>query len=446
MDFFDEFEMAINLWGDGKTVETVASSDPDDIFEFAETLALITKYHFTEKDNRNENFSFIANSSLSGGRHPCASFDCRQNKLDQLITFASLYADDVYIQNPFENILLKGADGLVEGDKEELIHGILNYYYLKPLIEKGIIKYAHNMVSLCEFHSETLAKPLSDKIEKKEEKLYEILHDYLIDKCSITFDMRNGSDPYLTVTGPEGFIDHGETYLHLYDPLPDCVEPLKNKKLPYIIPRDVILKEEILSLVINPILRDLSNQEWHTNFFGTSYLCDNPTPIKIASKINSQAYIANAEAFEHGMSHYLPAIYAKDVKTIMALRDQEEESFAVYRDKINKMMRKTKNWNRKEVSEIFRDEILPEINIIEKKVKDWKHKTRSSLKEKVLFGTGAVTIGLYGGLLPTGFGQLLAAIGGGTAAVSALIEYNKTLKEKEEARSNDFYFLWQAKQ
>jgi len=49
-------------------------------------------------------------------------------------------------------------------------------------------------------------------------------------------------------------------------------------------------------------------------------------------------------------------------------------------------------------------------------------------------------------LLPTGIGQLFAAAGGGTAIVSALMDYNKTLKEKEEARSNDFYFLWQAKQ
>lgn len=445
MDFFEEFETAIKLWSDGKTVESISSADNDYIFEFAETLALITRHHTKDKQRPNENFSFIANSSLSGGRHPCSNLECRTKKLNQLVTFSSLYADEVYIQNPFEDIVLKEADMLMEADREELIHGILNYYYLKPLIEKGVIKYAHNMVSLCEHHNEILAKPLAERIEKKEKELYDVLHEHLLDSCTITFDVGDGAGPFLKITTPEGFIDHGEMYLHLYDPLPEYINSLKNKKLPYKIPKNDILKEELLSILINPILRDLSSQEWHSNFYGTSYLCDNPTQIKIASKINSQAYSANSEAFEKGMSHYLPTIYSQDVKTIMALREQEGESFAVYRDKLNRMIHEVKNWNGKEVSEMFRDEILPEINLIDKKVKDWKHKTRESLKEKVLFGTGAVTIGLYSGLLPTGIGQILAALGGSAAITSAVIDYNKTLKEKEEARPNDFYFLWQAK-
>jgi hypothetical protein len=446
MDFIDEFEEAIKLWGDGKTAEAVATSRPEVMFELAETLALITRNHSTQNKPINENFSFIANSSLSGGRHPCSYFDCRQKKISQLITFASLYADEVYIQNPFEKIVLKGVDALGEPDKEELIHGISNYHYLKPLIKKGIIKYANNIVSLCEYHNDKLAKPLSKKITEKENKIYDLLHEYLIDKCSISFDVGKGAGPFLKITGPEGFIDHGEMYFHLYEPMPEYIETLRNKNLPYVIPKTDIINESILQLVISPILRDLSNQEWHTSFYGTSYLVDNPTQIKIASKINSQAYVANSEAFEKGMSHYLPAIYSKNVDVIMSLRDKEEEAFAVYRDKINKIIHQTKNWDSQEVSKMFRDQVLPEINIIDKKVKDWKHKTKESLKEKILFSTGAVSIGLYGGLLPTGFGQLLAAIGGGTAIVSTLIDYNKTLKEKEEARANDFYFLWQAKQ
>lgn len=291
MDFLDEFETAINIWGDGKTVESVASASSDDIYEFAETLALITKHHFTQKEEPNENFSFIANSSLSGGRHPCSSFECRGKKLNQLVTFASLYADEVYIENPFENIMLRGVESLKETDREELVHGILNYYYLKPLIEKGIIKYANNMVNLCEHHNETLAKPLSEKIERKEERLYEILNEFLLDKCSITFDMGDGAGPFLKIEGPESFIDHGVIYMHLYDPLPEIIETFKNKELPYKVSRVQILKEDMLSLIITPILRDLSSQEWHTNFYGTSYLCDNPTQIKIASQINSRAYI-----------------------------------------------------------------------------------------------------------------------------------------------------------
>lgn len=419
MDFIEEFETAISLWGDDNIVESIASANVEDLFEFAETLSLISKYHFSQSQKPNEKFSFVANSSLSGGGYPCSNFECRESKISQLITFTSLYADEVYIQNPFENIILKEPTNLVEADREELIHGIINYYHLKPLIENGLIKYANNIVSLCEHHSETIAKPLAEKIEKKENKLYEIIHDYLIDRCSITYDVSDTLGPFLEISGPEGFIDHGVIYFYLYSPIPDYIESIKNKKLPYKISKEQITDEGILSLIISPLLNDLSRQEWHNNFYGTSYLCDNSNQIKIASKINNKASVANSEAFENGMNHYLPAIYSKDINTIMTLRNQESESFAVYRDKLYKIMHEAKNWNNEEVAELFRDQILPEINVIDKKVKDWKYKTRQSLKDKVLFGTGAVSIGLYAGLLPTGIGQILAAVGGGAAVTSA---------------------------
>lgn len=446
MNFSEEFETSIKLWGDGDIIESLSSADADDVFEFAETMALISKYHFKHNQQPNENFSFIANSSLSGGRHPCSHPECRIDKLDQLVSFASLYADEVYIQNPFEQVMLEGVENINEANRQELIYGVLNYFRLKPLIEKGIIKYAQNMVSLCQHHKETLADPLSKRIEQKEGKLYELLHEHLIDKCSIVFDIGKGVDPFFKIEGPTSLINHGVMYFHLYEPLPDFVEKLKTNKLPYKLSQKEIVDNNILSFIISPILRDLSNQEWHSAFYGTSYLCDNQTQMKIASQLNNPVYKANSSSFEKSMKHYLPAIHSKDFNAIVELREREGEAFAVYRDKINSMIRKQKNWSEAEVAEIFRDQVLPEVNIIEKKVKDWKSKSRESLKEKVIFGSGAITVGLYAGLLPPNIGQIIAAIGGGTAVAGAIMDYNKTLKEKEEARSNDFYFLWQAKQ
>jgi len=207
-----------------------------------------------------------------------------------------------------------------------------------------------------------------------------------------------------------------------------------------------MLSEGMLSLIIDPIIKDLSNQEWHSAFYGTSYLCDNPTQMKIAAKLNSESYAASSSAFNKGMSHCLPLVYAKDLSAIVKLREKEGEAFSVYRDKVHSLLKSTNRWSEVEVAEAFRDQILPEINLIDKKIKDWKLKTRESLKEKVIFGTGAVSIGLYAGMLPPNIGQLVAAIGGGSAIAGAVMDYNKTLKDRIEARSNDFYFLWQANQ
>lgn len=342
--------------------------------------------------------------------------------------------------------MLRGVENINDKmQRTEIISGIMSFYLLKPMFESGIIKYAQHVVPLCQYHKENLADSLSAEIERKEKILYEQFHEYLLDRCTVVFDVGN-TGPFFEVSGPDALIEHGKIYLHLYGPLPEFVKFTQKNKLPYRLSRKEIIEEEILSLIISPVLRDLSNQEWHSAFYGTSYLCDNPIQIKLASKLNSDVYTASSNAFEKGMSHHLPAIYGQDLTMILKLREQEGEAFSVYRDKLTSMLHQTKAWDESEVKAIFRDQILPEINLIEKKIKDWKSKARESIKEKIIFGSGAVTIGLYAGILPPNIGQIVAALGGGTAIVGTLMDYNKTLKEKQEARANDFYFLWRTKQ
>jgi hypothetical protein len=43
MDFIEEFDTAIKLWGDGDIIEAISESAEEDVFEFAETMALISK-------------------------------------------------------------------------------------------------------------------------------------------------------------------------------------------------------------------------------------------------------------------------------------------------------------------------------------------------------------------------------------------------------------------
>lgn len=449
MSFVEEFDEAIKIWTNGntkKTIESVFDRPNSDIYEFSEILTLTLRKHFIPNKRSNKNFSFIANSSLSGGRHPCSNPECRIKKLNELVSFSSLYADEVYIGNPFEKMMFKDAEEVHQVDREELISGILNFYFLKPLFEKGIIKYAQNIVSLCQFHKESLADPLSEQIERKENLLYEFFHDYLTQECSIVFDFRKEMGPFFEISGPENLIEHGKRYFYLYQPFPKFVNSFMKRKLPYKVPKREIIDKGILSFIISPFLRDLSDQEWHSTFYGTSYLSDNAVQMRLASRINSEEYAANSSVFERCMSHYLPAVYGRSIQEILELREQEGEAFAVYRDRLSSLIRKEKAWEEKDLSQVFRDEVLPEINLIEKKIRDWKSKTRESLKEKLIFGSGAITVGLYSGVLPPDIGQIVAALGGGSAVIGALIDYNKTLKEKDEARASDFYFLWQAKQ
>ncbi len=445
MDFIDEFEDVIKAGVNGNIDGTLLNADKDFIYEFAETLNLVIRYYFRYDGKPNENFSFIANSSLSGGSFPCAASECRLNKLDQLASFSSLYSDEVYIQNPFEEIVLRGRGGINLTARHEIISGIYNYIYLKPLIKRGIIKYAQNMVSLCNNHRINLAEPIAKKIQQKEDKLYNLLHDFLLDTCEVTLSLTHDKKPFFEIKSSTEFIDHGVSYFHLMEPFGDYIDHLCTKEMPYVFTKNEIKNEHILRLIITPLIKDLSDQEWHSAFYGTSYLCDNQIQMDIASKLNNPVYKANSTSFNQALKHYLPSIKSRNLEYILDLRNREEEAFNVYRDKINTMFRKSADWNQKDISDAFRDQILPEIHIIEKKVKDWKEKTRGGIKDKLIIGTGTVSFGLYSGILPHDISHLLAAVGGGAAVVSTLIDYSKTLKGKNEARSNDFYFLWQAK-
>lgn len=444
-ELIKEFDTAIRLWTDQDTIPAaILGGSKKMVFELAETLALIAKYHTEPKKLVNENFSFTANASLSGGRHPCAASECRMQKIGSLVSFAALYADEVYIQNPFEDIALRGANGICEADRHEVLNGILIYIKIRPLIERGLIKYAFNTASFCNHHFEHVAKPLSDRIHEKETELEAVIHNELINRCTVTFNFKNKQSPFFEIKGPDNIIEHGCMYFHAYQPVPKIFNKFKKNGPIYKLSKAEIEDSGALHYISNPIIRDLAMQEWHTALSGTSYLCDNQAQISFASRINSETFAANSKAFEKGMQHYLPSIISHDVDALMRLREKEEDAFFVYRDKLRKLLQKANGWDENEVSRIFRDEILPEVNLINKRVNDWKSNTLQSIGEKVLFGAGAVTLGLYSGMLPANIGQIVAALGGGSAVASALMEFNKTFKEKQQARTNDFYFLWQA--
>ena len=444
MDFTGEFDELIALWSDGDLEESILERPTDEVLEFVETLSLSSRFHNQGNRIKSSNFTFIANSSLSGGKHPCSAPDCRFKKLSELASFSTLYADVVYIQDPFEDIFQFGTGEMLEGERHELIASIYNYLFLKPLIEEGVVKYAQNMVALCDHHGSELAAPLKQQIESKGSKLYDAIHEYLIERCEVVFDLTDEGTPFLFINGPEGMIAHGGQYFHFYKPYPELATDYMKKQTPVKLTKDEVRKEGILDIIISPITEDLARQEWHSSFYGSSYLCDSRTQVKLASKVNPQEVAINSRAFEEGMKHSLPTVYSKNISSVLSLRKKEEEAFAVYRDRMRKVMTEVRGSSEKEVVEAFQDIVLPELNLINKKVRDWKVGLRESIKEKTIFGSGAVSIGLYSGILPPNIASIVAAVGGASAVSGILMDYNKSLKDAQEARKNDFYFLWKA--
>jgi hypothetical protein len=444
-DFVDEFDTAISLWIDGNNVEeTILAATPENLFELAEVMALICKHHFQKTISRNELFSFTANSALSGGSHPCASIDCRFRRIDNLITFATLYADEVYIQQPFERIAMNGPAAIKAVHRHDLVAAIYMYMRLRALIRTGLVKYATDVHRFCDHHHQTLAAPLAKRIDQQTDTLRRNIIETLLETCSVTYKRTKQHGPFFEVSAPEGVVEHGTLYFHAFQPMPRIFQRFQSFGTSHALSKVEIAESGALDWIVNPILRDIAFQEWHTTLTGTSYLCDNESHMSLVSSINSDAFKANSNAFNKSLKHYLPKVSSQNPEVLLNLREKEGEAFAVYRDKLRKLLQGTEGWSDQDVSRAFRDEVLPEINVLNKRLKDWSNNSKESVGEKLLFGTGAVTLGLYSGILPSDVGQLVAAIGGTSAVTSAIFDWNKAFKEKQQARASDYYFLWQA--
>lgn len=84
--------------------EYVLDVENDELSEFVKVLNDIISESYSAKP-KNNNFSFITNDTLSGHSFPCSEVECKLSNVDTLIRNAILYADKIYIQNPFETYL-----------------------------------------------------------------------------------------------------------------------------------------------------------------------------------------------------------------------------------------------------------------------------------------------------------------------------------------------------
>ena len=368
MSYVKEFENKIKAAKLGNDPEKLSNISNERLFELANDLAVITrKYYPQEHSNKEKSFSFVASSSLSGGIIPCSCTDCRLQRMASLASFASLYADEVYIFDPFEDIAIKDPKDFNDRDRINFFSGLIAFSLYKPLIENNIIKFAQSLISICKEHEKTISIPIAKQIHNRNDELYKIFEKHFLENCSLHLNKTpDVGYAQIEVRGPEDFIKHGVHYFLPTKKFKYINDIADNVKLPYKFSADEILTNDILSVLISPYLEDIAFQEWHSCFNGTSPIADNDVPFRIISK--QRTTNNNPRTFHSAMKHNLPTVFSKDLNSVLKLRKEEHDAFRVYRDKINTMINKSGSWNEKELDEIFATQIKPEINILNKRI------------------------------------------------------------------------------
>jgi hypothetical protein len=205
-------------------------------------------------------------------------------------------------------------------------------------------------------------------------------------------------------------------------------------------------RKEVVDHLAKPIIIDLIQQDIYSTEYGFNYLTDRETELRVLESTNDDDARVFSKAIAEGFSHSLPFVQKVSLGKLLKLRQEEGESFQVYRDAVAGVLRNLKPADAGKIKQAFEDEILPEVRKVDLAVSNAKRMLGESIATNIIFGTGLVTIGLATGFLPPDIGKIVAAIGGVQSGMNALQNLRQLVREPNQIRDNKFYFLWKVKQ
>lgn len=187
---------------------------------------------------------------------------------------------------------------------------------------------------------------------------------------------------------------------------------------------------------------NLTIQDYYSSYYSAHVLTDREFDINLSKLLNNRGdkdYNKRSSILKN-LDHLVPFIDGVSIEKLLKLRTSEGESFQVYRDKLNKLV-KTNNLSSAESRELYLDEIQPEINKINLTLKNNKKMLWGNIKTNVLLASTYISTSLFTGILPTNVDKVVASIGGFGFAKSIGQDVLKLIKQPE-IKKNELYFLW----
>jgi hypothetical protein len=378
-------------------------------------------------------FSFVANSQLSGGIHPCGAAECRLKRVDRLGRFAVLYADQVTIQNPVAQVATISDWDWARGT---LVGSLYVLWYLKPLIDAGLVVVTNPATAFCEEHLPTIVK--SGTLKKIEGELRRQYGEQL----TVHAEQPRGS---YSATGPESLLEHDT----VFDLSTDGDRARRARRTLTRLPPGPVptkIKNRIISSIVRPVLSDILHQQVLGTRYDLQYLTDRDVDFLALRQASEPGLRAFSRALAEGLAHSVPTLEQLSFKDLLRLRRDEGEVFAVYRDAVARVLREVGPADSSRVRQAFQDAVLPELNKIDALVTNEQKRLRRSATTDLLCGLGAVSIGLFTGMLTPDAVKLITQLGGVGFLTKSLhgLRALKTAPE-QHVRNNPFYFLWKAR-
>lgn len=419
----------------------IFSQDNSQLEEFTDTLQGYLDNMSNQINYTDNNYSFIANSQLSGDVSPCAGLSCRMDNVEQIARNAALYADTVFIQNPFDKYL--GTNDFKEFDRENIINDLIILKFLKPLIDEKIVRFSSMGYHFCpDCYSKFVESYLGSDYNKKKESQKQFLLDSFLKNSKIGLSLVN-DELSASINSSNDLLHHPRT-IYFYGEIPDVIKKMKPTNSLKILTDKQVRDTQILDFVIEEILQDIQIQEFYSRKYGAHYITNRPIDFELLSIVNNETVQIQSKNVTKNISHEIPFIKNVPIKNLIELRKKEGEAFQVYRNTIKNLTSDISEFATDK--QIYFDIIKPELDKIDLTIKNSKKVIWQETYSDFLIHSGFVAVGLTTGLLIPNIGQITATIGGLNFFNKVGKNIQKMISESENLRNENFYFLWKVKE
>jgi hypothetical protein len=409
----------------------------DELCEFVKVINDIISESYSAKP-KNNNFNFIANDTLSGHSFPCEEVECKLSNIDTLARNAILYADKVYIQNPLESYLKYKEFN--ENLRLKIIADLIVIGQIKPLLKEGIFEYASSKVHFC---SDCYTQ-FEDKYLKTLNSNVKIIEPYILQHLldNLEFHVHWKYDTIgIEITDNSDLLVHSQVVNFVKD-IPDNLEKIAVKGKSVKLSKDEVEDSGVLYYLFNHIEKNLHFQDYYSSYYNCHLLTDRNFDIELIRLVNNEMYEQHSKESDifKNLDHLVPFVDEVPIENLIKLRRNEGEAFAVYRDKLSKILT-IDNLTLKESKQIFYNEIRPEINKMNLVLSNNKKAMWGSIKSNIFLASTYISATLFAGILPANIDKIVASVGGFGFANNIGKDVLNLLKN-QEIRKNEFYFLW----
>lgn len=381
-------------------------------------------------------YNFMASFSLRGDN--CRRVKCRLEKARIVERYSALYCDQIVFPLWYEQDHDYGSP-----DREVLEGALLSVLQLRRVIEKGYVRLANKDTHLCESCCEKRVPYYHEILEAARDAT-----SRFVEQFTFTVTDRGGPSVHVLIEGPVEFLEHGGKQ-RIFETRPEWAVSTKGQKK-FRIAHEVVRNHDLLRHVFLEPALDVALHQQHHLKEKTNYLTNLEGEAFLASGVlHDPKAMEYAKAAE--LSHRIPLLQDLDINAILRLREDEHDSFLLYRKALEKSAKGSFSEKRAltqaEVNEMYEDVLLPEVLRLRATLNAKRKfgRLRSVLKSAAAASV-VVTLGAFTGPISQRIFEWAAtatAVNIGRDLVESAFD---PLQSPAEVRQNPMYFLLKASQ